>query len=116
MPTTPQRFCTVTGCQARVSSGRCQAHQRQTQQVKDERRGTRHERGYTNRWAAYSQRRLAQHPWCVGYPQGRHDAAPVLASCTDHIQPARARSDLFWEPSNHQSLCRACNSQKGDRA
>jgi 5-methylcytosine-specific restriction enzyme A len=66
---------------------------------------------YSRRWAQYSKRRLAEHPWCVGYPAGVHQT-PRLAECTDHIKSARQYPELHWEPTNHQSLCRACNVAK----
>ena len=108
MPSAALGICVEPGCPVRAN-GRCPAHRR----AKDQRRGTRHQRGYTNRWADYSKARLARHPWCVGYPVGHHAGLPVLATCTDHILSAKARPDLFWDEANHQSLCADCNSRKG---
>jgi 5-methylcytosine-specific restriction enzyme A len=107
----PKGFCAVAGCSVRCR-GYCPAHQRARHQVLDADRGNRHQRGYTSAWARYSKRRLAVHPWCVGFPAGAHADAPRLAECTDHIRDAVAHPDLFWEPTNHQSLCFACNARK----
>ena len=107
MPNAPLAFCATSGCAQRVPRGHCAAHSR----VKDQARGTASQRGYTARWSRYSQQRLALHPWCVGYPDGVHPERTV-ADVTDHIQGAARRPDLFWEPTNHQSLCRDCNSRK----
>ena len=106
MPSAPQRLCS---CGTYYPSGQgcptCAG-------TKEQQRGTRHERGYTNEWDRYSKGRLARYPLCVGYPAGLHDKAPVLAQCTDHIVSAKQRPDLFWEPSNHASLCMDCNRRK----
>lgn len=107
-------FCPAPGCHVR-GHGYCQRHQRARQQAVDAVRGTRHARGYTSAWARYSKRRLAEFPWCVGFPTGVHDRAPHLAECTDHILEAAARPDLFWDPNNHQSLCFGCNARKAAR-
>jgi len=107
MPTLPLGYCTTPGCRNRAD-GKCPSCSR----TADIRRGTRHQRGYTNRWAAYSRARLARHPWCVGYPAHQHEGLAVLATCTDHIVSAKARPDLFWAEHNHQSLCAECNSRK----
>jgi 5-methylcytosine-specific restriction enzyme A len=113
MPQAPLPFCPVPGCTVRAH-GRCAAHQQV--RLEDERtyqqgRRTRHQRGYTNRWAAYSKRRLAGAPWCVGYPVGCH-SVPVLAEVTDHIVSREKAPERFWDPLNHQSLCRSCNGRK----
>jgi len=102
-------------CPTLVAKGRCSQCDEVRNRARHERidadRGSRHERGYTNAWAAYSRRRLVEHPWCVGYPLGVH-SEPTLAQCTDHVQSGRSRPDLFWDPANHQSLCHDCNKRK----
>lgn len=108
MALAPFRFCSRPGCPHKVrGGGRCAS----CRQAYDRGRGTARERQYDSRWDRYSKDRLAQHPWCVGYPAGVH-TVPTLASVTDHKQSARARPDLFWDPSNHQSLCGPCNRKK----
>ena len=107
MPSAILRFCATPGCPRRVPHGHCAAHR----QAKERLRGTRQERGYTNEWLRYSKARLARHPWCVGYPAGIH-AIRTLADVTDHILSARQRPDLFWDETNHQSLCGNCNRTK----
>lgn len=37
---------------------------------------------------------------------------PVPAYIIDHIDPWRYKPSLFWEPTNHQSLCLDCNAKK----
>lgn len=107
-------------CRALVT-GACPTCTRAT----DVRRGTAHQRGYTYRWARYSQRWLAERPLCGTQEDGSLSGAAgsqcaaagrvEVATCVDHIHPAALRPDLFWLPTNHQSLCAPCNRAKGRR-
>jgi 5-methylcytosine-specific restriction protein A len=97
------KFCSAPGCPVVVARGRCAMHRAA--------RGSARARGYTSAWDRYSKARLSQHPWCAGYPSGCH-AVPTLATCTDHIRSARGWPDLFWEVTNHQSLCDDCHRRK----
>jgi 5-methylcytosine-specific restriction endonuclease McrA len=36
----------------------------------------------------------------------------MAATLTDHIEDAATHPELFWETSNHQSLCDDCNKRK----
>lgn len=68
------------------------------------------ERGYGYKWQKYSKRRLAANPFCESDHCRDHY---TVATCTDHIQPVTGADDpLFWQPSNHQSLCHSCHSRK----
>jgi len=65
-------------------------------------------RGYTLAWNKYSKTYRRNNPWCV-------KCLPKLtaAQCVDHIKPISGKDDpLFWEESNHQSLCWSCHSIK----
>lgn len=63
-------------------------------------------RGYDARWRKYRLQFLAEHPLCVMCKQvGRTEAATVV----DHVQPHRGDMALFWEPTNHQALCKPCH-------
>ena len=65
---------------------------------------------YNNRaWRAYRLAFLAEHPLCCN-PFDRHGLEP--ASVVDHIKAHRGDPALFWDASNHQALCTACNSHK----
>jgi 5-methylcytosine-specific restriction enzyme A len=69
----------------------------------DRRRGTAHERGYTNqlrsRMAAWKHR----HPLCLGCSAvGRIQATEVC----DHVVPHKGDSLLLWTESNWQPSCR----------
>lgn len=106
MPNAALRFCSTPGCSARVPRGHCKAHRQAQERI----RGTRQERGYTDQWVRYSRHRLAQHPWCVGYPTP-HEVA-TLATVTDHRLNAKDHPELFWAEANHQSLCATCHARK----
>lgn len=65
------------------------------------------ERGYGSKWQTYRKRFLAENPLCCYcLEQGRVTAAKVV----DHIAPHRGDQRLFWDVSNHQSLCSPCHS------
>jgi 5-methylcytosine-specific restriction protein A len=78
----------------------CPAHAR----ARDAQRGSAEDRGYTAQWSRYSRARLDAHPFCVRC--GR------IAEVTDHVVAARQAPGRFWDPTNHQSLCGACNRRK----
>lgn len=71
---------------------------------------TTNERGYTYRWQQYRKRFLFAHPLCVYCErEGRVELAEVV----DHIRPHGGNDELFWNPENHQGLCkRHHDSQK----
>lgn len=111
MPVAPLQFCRTPGCPIRVTRGHCAKHKRQ----KDLARGTKQERGYDRRWELYSQERLADHPYCVGYPHGYHGTKTILAEVTDHIVSAKARPDLFTDPNtiNNIAIYFSCSNLLG---
>lgn len=68
-------------------------------------RKTASERGYDSRWSRYSRERLQLFPECVvcGDP----------GNVTDHIIPVTGPDDpLFWDVTNHQTLCYSDHSKK----
>lgn len=72
-------------------------------------RYTRHQRGYTNRWARASKLYLKEHPFCE-----RHLERGISrsATVTDHRIPHRGDMRLFWDQDNWQALCKTCHDQK----
>ena len=63
-------------------------------------------RGYGYRWQQYRVRFLDAHPLCV---MCQSSGLVVAASVVDHITPHRGDHRLFWDPKNHQALCKACH-------
>lgn len=105
MPKNPATFRPV-GCAGPVFG------QDRARAESDARRGSAHRRGYTAAWARYSRRRLIEHPLCVRcLAQGEVTPATV----TDHVRPWRGDGRLFWDPANHQSLCKPCHDRKTAR-
>lgn len=66
-------------------------------------RATAAQRGYGSRWQRYRLRYLSEHPLCAYCKrQGRLTPATVV----DHIVPHKGDQALFWNPENHQALCK----------
>ena len=110
MPWQPLRRCTEPGCNKRVKAGKCDEHKQQARRQSDSRRGTRTERGYSNRWSEYRRHVLRANPLCVHcLKAGTYTAATIV----DHIIPIEGDTDvLFWPDTNHQALCISCHSRK----
>jgi 5-methylcytosine-specific restriction endonuclease McrA len=69
------------------------------------------QRGYSYEWQRYAAKYLKGHPYCVD-PEKRHAGTRVLATVVDHKIPHKGNMALFWDVSNHQSLCTACHNHK----
>ncbi|PHM28796.1 HNH endonuclease signature motif containing protein [Xenorhabdus innexi] len=110
MPWQPLKRCSYPYCRERVKSGRCEQHQREARRQQDKQRGTRTQRGYSNRWGRYRLHYLKANPLCVHcLPQGIYTSAIIV----DHIIPIQGDADvLFWPASNHQALCQTCHNRK----
>ncbi|MDX7988966.1 HNH endonuclease [Xenorhabdus sp. 12] len=110
MPWQPLKRCSYPHCRKRVKSGRCEQHQRETRRQQDKQRGTRTQRGYSNRWGRYRLYYLKANPLCAHcLPQGIYTPAIIV----DHIIPIQGDTDvLFWPASNHQALCQTCHNRK----
>lgn len=64
------------------------------------------DRGYDSRWQAYRRRFLRENPFCrMCWERKVHTPATVV----DHIKPHKGDKRLFWDPANHQGLCRTCH-------
>jgi 5-methylcytosine-specific restriction enzyme A len=80
---------------------------------RDANRPTAAARGYNRRWHEYSVQYRRQHPLCVACARRGIDA---LATVVDHTIAVSGPEDpRFWDPTNHQSLCRACHEAKHHR-
>ncbi|WP_375592350.1 HNH endonuclease [Chitiniphilus eburneus] len=87
----------------------CVKHCKDRQRQLDLQRGTRTERGYSNRWLRAAKLFLAEYPLCAECErQGRVCAATLV----DHIIPHRGDRDLFWDQANWQPLCASCHGVK----
>lgn len=108
MPAKAKRFCLRPGCPARVDSGYCPKHQPKRQRSKEaaEWHGL-----YGAEWRRYRETFLFQNPLCSD-PFGEHGARLEPASVVDHRIPHRGDLALFWNPGNHQALCKRCHNRK----
>lgn len=70
-----------------------------------ERRPSSTSRGYGSSWQKTAALHLARNPLCV--------RCSDLANLVDHIHPVLGPADTgFFDPANHQSLCRRCHAVK----
>lgn len=109
----PLRPCNKVGCPNLVKKGYCNKHPRTDPVIRNSRdreRGTSHQRGYGARWRRYRVAYLARNPLCKMHGEkGELKEATVV----DHKTPVSGPDDpLFWDESNHQSLCRDCHQYK----
>jgi len=108
----PRRPCSHPGCPELTDDRLCSTHAKQQQRRQDQERSTAAERGYDYRWQKYRKAYLAAHPLCVECLN--HDRV-TAATVVDHIKPHRGDQKLFWDPKNHQSLCKPCHDSKTAR-
>lgn len=114
-----KRYCAAPGCSTLVDSGRCPSHAKQADQGT---RGTAAARGYDARWARYSIEFRKRHPFCGEQADGTitgkfgsqcaSDGIYTHSECVDHIVPVSRAPERFWDETNHQALCLACNGFK----
>jgi len=104
MPTKPLGFCSVPGCSARVSSGRCAAHQSQPREW--------HHLYDRRRWRRERLRFLHTHPLCETC---KAEGAVVASAEVDHHVAHKGDERLFWDRGNWRALCRRHHSQKTAR-
>lgn len=72
---------------------------------------SRHERGYTNDWAAEAKQYLRKHRWCV-CAECTASGNPRRANCVDHRVAHKGNTRLFWDRSNWQALNNRCHGSK----
>ena len=75
----------------------------------DKTRQSSSKRGYGRRWSKYRLAFLRDNPLCISCNEiGLIEPATDV----DHIIPHKGDMDLFWDPDNHQGLCKSCHSRK----
>ncbi len=105
MAVKPKRPCNYPGCGALVDYGYCDKHKKK----KDLRRGSAASRGYDRDWQRYRERYLKEHPLCViCEKEGKVTPSTVI----DHIKDHKGNKELFWNPGNHQPLCKMHHDRK----
>lgn len=109
MPHKSKHPCRHPGCPALVNPGEsfCPVH---AASHKDDyaRKHPEYFKLYNNkRWRRYRRMFLAEHPLCVNF-EICHNAATVV----DHIEPHQGDWEKFWDPNNHQPMCKPCHDRK----
>jgi 5-methylcytosine-specific restriction protein A len=105
MPYSSLRKCTFPGCNVLVKSGRCPAHS-----AKLVKRNPAVKKLYNSRqWQAMRAIQLSTEPWCRDCLS---ENAHTLATEVDHITPHLGDAQLFFDPTNLQSLCESHHSSK----
>ena len=104
MPSRPARLC--PRCQAIRRGDSCSCGWSRSG-WSDKRRGSRHQRGYDNRWVKLRRRKLSVDPLCAICLEA--DRA-TEATEAHHVQPFVGIHDpLRLARSNLQSLCSSCH-------
>jgi len=110
------RACKEPGCvaYAAVGSAYCKAHgavrSREYRSSEHKKEAARLYR--TGQWQALRRQQLTLLPFCAEcLKAGKY----TLASEVDHVVPHRNDPQLFFDPSNLQSLCHSCHSIKTAR-
>lgn len=94
-------ICPTPGCPNLTQGGPCAACKKQRNTLH---RATLDPRYKTERWKRYSAEYRAQHPFCA--------LCPCVTDVTDHVVPPWVAPERFFDPTNHQPLCRSCNAAK----
>jgi 5-methylcytosine-specific restriction enzyme A len=83
--------------------------ERMRKQSIDVDRGSAAQRGYGHKWRQYRIGYLRSHPLCRSCEsKGRLTSATIV----DHIKDHRGDVRLFWDPNNHQPMCKRCHDAK----
>ena len=120
MPTAAPRPCRHPGCATLVAwpAAWCEKHQRPADgSFADKRRGSRHARGYGNKWDASRERILSRDAGlcqqCLREGRLNHCAGKKFGAYVDHVRPkAQGGTD---DDSNLETLCRTCHTAKTQR-
>ncbi|MCD7752247.1 MAG: HNH endonuclease [Lachnospiraceae bacterium] len=107
MPHRPRTPCKHPGCGELVPYGTMYCEKHRPLHRHDTK--TTSEKGYTSRWRKARAAYLRSHPLCVRcMAKGLY----VKATVVDHIIPHRGDSELFWDTTNWQALCKHCHDSK----
>ena len=103
IPRRAPKLCGHPGCPALTYCAYCEKHAREHGK---ELRPSSTRRGYDRKWHKYTKLYLAEFPTCVNFEDCRNPSALV-----DHILAA-SKGGSFWDPENHQAMCKPCHDRK----
>lgn len=112
MPIAAKKPCLHPACGRLVTGGYCEQHQIDINRERESRRGSATERGYNHKWRKARETFLRRSPLCVFCSA---KGLVVVATVVDHIVPHKGDSELFWDSSNWQSLCKPCHDSDKQR-
>lgn len=117
MPRPALTVCAQPGCPTLTDATRCTDHRADEHRRRDQRRGTRTQRGYDNDWLRLRDHvvhhHIATHGYtCPGWQRPPHFAHPQTNPLTgDHIVELHQGGQRL-DPANVAVLCRSCNTAK----
>lgn len=88
------------------------AQRADTRKQYEQLRGSASARGYDYQWQKYRESYLRAHPLCQDCLDQNRTAA---ATDVHHMAKASENPELFYEPTNHRALCKACHSKRTKR-
>lgn len=95
--------CKAPGCGNLTHYTYCEEHT-ERESFDRKQRASAAQRGYDARWQRYRKYFISRHPLCAEC--GR------MGEVVDHIIPHKGSRALFWDESNHQTLCISCHNSK----
>lgn len=119
MGTAAKKPCGKLGCGKLTDTSYCEKHTKDNPRMAarkqfDQIRGTRQQRGYGPVWQRLRLLILRRDPFCmigkICDPANTGRRAPSKE--VDHVIPAVARPDLFFDENNLQGACHECHSWK----
>ena len=107
MASKAKRFCTYPGCSNLTSSGRCEAHRKESKKQYNSNRQSVRERGYNTQWDKTSKKHKELNPLCV---ECLKIGEVTPTQITHHIIPEQlcvqiGRHDLIYDMDNLKADC-----------
>ena len=115
MPYAAKKPCLHPLCKQLVAGdvgGYCDEHRKEVRKLIDDQRGNSAKRGYNHKWRKARETFLRREPLCVFC---KAKGLVVAATVVDHVIPHRGDTNLFWDSSNWQSLCKPCHDKHKQR-
>ena len=108
VPHKPPKPCRYPSCPKLAHNTYCERHAKLLARRREKERPSAAQRGYDYRWQKYYRTKFLQaHPLCVNFTEC-HNVAVLV----DHIKPHCGDPVLFWDPENHQQMCKPCHDRK----
>jgi 5-methylcytosine-specific restriction enzyme A len=103
MASKPLKPCNAIRCPSLTRDKYCDEHKQLEQKGHDQYRGSSAERGYNYKWQKARLSYLKKNPLCL---HCRSEGLFIPARVVDHVKPHKGDTNLFWDKSNWQALCK----------